>query len=181
MSKLCCVIGRLIRHLFRNLEEAIAGLALVTILISQSLQIVFRYVLQAPLTNTEELSRLLFIWLVFTGALVVSKRGAHLSIDVLVSILPPRFRAFVMWLNRIVILVFLVVLTVYGTRLVSLAGRVRTPALNAPVSVMYVPVLLFAVFSIVQMVRETIASFRASSRGSTESVAASRGSTIQGQ
>ena len=51
--------------------------------------VVLRYGFNAGLTISEELSRWLFVWMTFLGALVALRRRAHLGTDVLVSRLPP--------------------------------------------------------------------------------------------
>lgn len=50
--------------------------------------VVLRYGFDSGLTVSEELSRWLFVWLIFMGALVALRRRAHLGSDVLVSRLP---------------------------------------------------------------------------------------------
>ena len=52
--------------------------------------VVLRYGFNSGLTTSEELSRWLFVWLTFLGAIVAMKDGAHLGTDALVSRLPRR-------------------------------------------------------------------------------------------
>jgi len=51
--------------------------------------VVLRYIFNSSITVSEELSRWLFVWITFMGAVVALREHAHLGTDVLVSRLPP--------------------------------------------------------------------------------------------
>src|SRR5215217_7547897 len=50
--------------------------------------VVLRYGFNSGITVSEELSRFLFVWLTFLGAVVGLREGAHLGVDTLVRKLP---------------------------------------------------------------------------------------------
>ncbi|HSB71018.1 MAG TPA: TRAP transporter small permease [Candidatus Methylomirabilis sp.] len=54
--------------------------------------VVFRYVLNSPLSWGEELASLLFAWITFVGAFVGFRSRSHIAIDTLVVFLPGRVR-----------------------------------------------------------------------------------------
>ena len=75
---------RLIEGYCRLLEGAIAaGLALMVVLVFGN--VVLRYAFNSGITVSEEMSRWLFVWMTFLGAVVAMKEHAHLGTDVLVS------------------------------------------------------------------------------------------------
>jgi len=47
------------------------------------IQVFFRYVVQSSLGWSEELSRYLFVWLIFIGSAVALPKGFHIAIDML--------------------------------------------------------------------------------------------------
>jgi TRAP-type C4-dicarboxylate transport system permease small subunit len=51
--------------------------------------VVLRYGFNSGITVSEELSRWLFVWMTFLGAVVAVRKHAHLGTDTLVSRLPP--------------------------------------------------------------------------------------------
>jgi len=63
-----------------------ASLAVMVVLVFGN--VVMRYGFNSGITVSEELSRWLFVWLTFLGAIVAMKDGAHLGSDTLVSRLP---------------------------------------------------------------------------------------------
>lgn len=80
-------MNRYIDRCARALELAIAGfLALMVVLVFGN--VVLRYGFNSGIVISEELSRWLFIWLTFMGALVALRENAHLGTDMLVSRLP---------------------------------------------------------------------------------------------
>lgn len=51
--------------------------------------VVMRYAFNSGITLSEELSRWLFVWMTFMGAIVALKEHGHLGTDMLVGKLPP--------------------------------------------------------------------------------------------
>jgi TRAP-type C4-dicarboxylate transport system permease small subunit len=64
----------------------VACLALMVVMVFGN--VVLRYGFNSGLTISEELSRWLFVWMTFLGALVALRSHAHLGTDALVSRLP---------------------------------------------------------------------------------------------
>ena len=86
----------------------------------------WRYVLNAPLAWTEQVSRMLFVWITFVGAAVLYREQLHIAIDMFIAMLP-RARAAVVCAgrSRSPILAFILVLFVYGLKLVDRHPRRR--------------------------------------------------------
>lgn len=59
--------------------------------------VVLRYGFDSGITVSEELSRLIFVWLTFGGAFLVAREGGHLGMTSLVLMLGPKGR----WLCRL--------------------------------------------------------------------------------
>ncbi len=61
---------------------------LVTMVILVFGNVVLRYGFNDGITLSEELSRFLFIWITFLGAVIAMRENAHLGLDTLVRVLP---------------------------------------------------------------------------------------------
>lgn len=81
-------IGRLVDRALALAEWLLAG-ALLAMLVMVFGNVVLRYGFDSGITVAEELSRLLFVWVTFLGAVVVMRRGGHLGFDLAVRALPP--------------------------------------------------------------------------------------------
>lgn len=82
-------------------------IALFSVMIGVTfLQVVFRYVFDAPLTWSEEVARYLFVWIVFLGAVLGLHRGMHIGVDLLTQRLSVGARRAVALFNETMIIVF---------------------------------------------------------------------------
>ena len=101
------------------------------------LQVFFRYVVQASLGWSEELSRYLFVWLIFIGSALALPKGSHIAIDVLVNELPIRVRKWVHGFASICVMVFFIFLTIEGLKLCNLAQGQTSAAMEIPMGIAY--------------------------------------------
>jgi TRAP-type C4-dicarboxylate transport system permease small subunit len=80
-------MDRLVNGYCRLLEWAMAAaLAVMVVLVFGN--VVLRYAFNSGITVSEEMSRWLFVWMTFLGAIVALKEHGHLGSDMLVSRLP---------------------------------------------------------------------------------------------
>ena len=78
---------RLLRGYTRALD-LLSALCLAVMVVLVFGNVVLRYALNSGITVSEELSRWLFVWLTFMGAVVALRDHGHLGTDVLVARLP---------------------------------------------------------------------------------------------
>jgi len=71
-----------------NFAEWLLVLALAAMVIMVFGNVALRYLLDSGITVSDELSRLLFVWLTFLGAVTVLRHGGHLGFDAIVLALP---------------------------------------------------------------------------------------------
>ncbi|MYN11748.1 TRAP transporter small permease subunit [Pusillimonas sp. TS35] len=120
----------------RGLNLAIAGaLALMAIFVFAN--VIMRYFFHSGLTWAEEVSRFLFIWLIFLGAIVAFKANEHLGIDALARRLSVRGRRILFAANSLIILATLG-LTLHGAWLLTVMNLDQSsPAINLPYAYVY--------------------------------------------
>jgi TRAP-type C4-dicarboxylate transport system permease small subunit len=98
------MVVRLVEAYFRLLRFTIAAcLALMVVLVFGN--VVLRYGFNSGITVSEELSRWLFVWMVFLGAIVAMRRRAHLGMDSLVERLPEAGKKACFALSHVLMLV----------------------------------------------------------------------------
>ena len=92
------------------------GLILTTtiMIVTCTLQVLSRYVLEHPFSWTEELGRFAFIWWSFLGAAYVVRLNGHLGMDILVKVLPYRLRIAIQRLVFVLTLGFAALVTYKG-------------------------------------------------------------------
>ena len=72
-------------RVLRALAEWPAALLVVAEIVVLSLGVISRYVLQSPLTWSDELASVLFLWLAMLGAVVAMQHGEHMRLTVFVA------------------------------------------------------------------------------------------------
>lgn len=86
-------MNRLVEGYFRLLK-ALMALCLLLMVALVFGNVVLRYAFNTGITLSEELSRWLFVYLVFLGAIVALREHAHLGVDAFVKRLAPQGRRF---------------------------------------------------------------------------------------
>lgn len=88
------------------------------------LQVFTRFVLDAPLSWTEELARYLMVWMGFLGAGIGLKYGLHMSLGILSDRLRGKTKLVMHVLSHVLTLSIGVLICVYGYK-IMLSGRER--------------------------------------------------------
>ena len=83
-------------HVYRNLEQYFCAFLMVLMVSCLGAQVFFRFVLNASLTWSEELSRFAFIWLVYMGAVLGAKERIHIRVTAFHRLLPAAARGWVL-------------------------------------------------------------------------------------
>lgn len=95
-----------VAFLLRHVEEVIAGLALVVVVLSVSWGVLSRYVTAQPAPWAGEVAAIAFAWLMFIGAAAGFKHRAHISIDILTQMLPRRARRVMAAVTDLIVVAF---------------------------------------------------------------------------
>jgi TRAP-type C4-dicarboxylate transport system permease small subunit len=98
----------------------------------------------------EEVTRFAGIWSVFLVAGLTIRHGAHLGVDFLTAVFPPRVRTVVRLFNCGLILAFSGLLLVYGVRLAAENMGQYSPALEWPMGVVYLCIPIGAALMVVE-------------------------------
>jgi len=117
--------------------EAFGVLLIAAYTVLVLLQVFFRYVLNDPLTWSEELARYLFIWCAFLGWIVASRKRSHLAMTFVVDKMPPRAQAAIGAAIEIATILFAWILGTRGARLVANNWDVENVAVPFNLGVVY--------------------------------------------
>jgi tripartite ATP-independent transporter DctM subunit len=123
--------ARIDGSLVRGIEILAAGLvALETLILFAG--VVSRYVVHQPLTWSDELASILFLWLAMLGAVVAYARAEHMRMGALVARLAPQGRAFFDALALAVGIAFLALIFYPAFDYAIDEIAITTPALEIP-------------------------------------------------
>lgn len=160
-------ISRLVSDAVERIVGCITMALTAVMLVIVLAQVVFRG-FRASISWSEELSRMLLIWIGMLGAGIGIKHGAHVGMDILAEYLPRgAARVFSIFIN-IAVIVFSILFAHHSTIAAIAAQRVRATTLPWT---MFVPKLALPVgsyliaFHSIHLVLEDIASWRTYSEG----------------
>lgn len=97
--------------------KAFLGTCMAAIVLITIAAVWWRYVLNAPLAWIEQVSNMLFIWIVFVGSAILYRQQLHIAVDVFVRMLPERMASIMFWIIEVANLFFIVILFVYSLKL----------------------------------------------------------------
>ncbi|RLL43872.1 TRAP transporter small permease [Oceanobacillus piezotolerans] len=109
-----------------------AALAIMVVLVFGN--VVLRYFLNSGITWSEEMSRYLFIWLTFLGAIGAFNNKEHLGVDMLIKRLPAKAKKVVLIIGDLLML-FVLILILDGSWKMTLINMDSTaPATGMPLA-----------------------------------------------
>lgn len=87
----------------QRMAEALMVLALVGMVVAVFVNVVLRYVFNTSIVSYEEISRLLFVWLVAVGSIVAAFEGSHLGFDLVTARVGPAGRKALFWVSQVLV------------------------------------------------------------------------------
>ena len=120
-----------------NVIEYICMATLVILVCIVFFQVFTRYVLGFTPRWSEETAVILMIWLGFITTAIGVKRGTHLSISAVVDLLPKSVQKVVFYFDELAVMLFGIILLIYGRDLAIHTMSSTLPATQLPAGVLY--------------------------------------------
>lgn len=146
--------------------------------------VILRYLFNSGLEISEEVSRFIFVWLTFIGAIVALKDGAHLGVDTLVRRLPKGGRIACYWVSHLLMLWCCWLLWKGSWVQTRLNWDNVAPVSEIPVAAMYgsglVAAALMAIILVTNLWRAMKGEFVAEAASAEEEYAAGHAAAVEG-
>jgi len=117
-------------QLLRWLTEIPAALLVVAEIVILFAGVVSRYVFNKPLTWSDELASVLFLWLAMLGAVIALRRGEHMRLTTFVNLMRPAWRAWVDSVSALIVIVFVLLILSPSWEYIAGQWLITTPALE---------------------------------------------------
>ena len=132
---------------FRNHAEKIfdwiVSLALFALTALVFTQVVSRYIFNSPISWTEEMARILFVWICFMGTFLALKTKGHIAVETLLHrFFNAEARSYVTATADFLILYYCIYLAFMGFVMVQKTAQDFTPVLLIPFSYLYAAIAL---------------------------------------
>ena len=146
---------RMLRGYTRVLD-ALGGLCLAVMVVLVFGNVVLRYTFNSGITVSEELSRWLFVWLTFMGAVVALREHGHLGTDALVSRLPATGKKICLVLAQLAMLYVSWLLLTGSWTQMMINWDTEAPVTGASVGIFYASGVLMGGSSIAILLRDLL-------------------------
>ena len=144
-------LGRYTRAL-----DMLSGLCLAIMVVLVFGNVVLRYTANSGITVSEELSRWLFVWLTFMGAVVALREHGHLGTDVLVSRLPAVGKKVCLVLAQVAMLYVSWLLLKGSWAQMAINADTEAPVTGASVGIFYASGVLMGGSAIAILLRDLL-------------------------
>jgi TRAP-type transport system small permease protein len=141
-------------------EGIVATVVLIAMVATVFLQVIGRAGLSHPPIWTEELSRWLFVWMIFLGLPEVERTGAHLQVDLLPNMLPAKARKVLFTLIDLAMLAVFSELVWIGYKTVVRTMRATSVTMPTTDAVLYAAFPVAGVFVIFRVVQRMVRRWR---------------------
>jgi TRAP-type C4-dicarboxylate transport system permease small subunit len=140
-----------------RIVDSFMAFLIIGMTIVVSVSVFYRYVLNHPLSWSEEVTRLMIVWVSFIGAYMAMRENRHIGFDILVNRFSPKLRRIIALIGQILILIFLGVVIWEGILFSKEFLNVGMPYTNIPVGWFY-----YTVFPVsgVLMAMQTLLTIR---------------------
>jgi TRAP-type transport system small permease protein len=146
------MFDRMITASMRRLEGAIGVmLALMVVLVFGN--VVLRYGFNSGIAVSDEVSRYLFIWLTFIGAVIAVHEHAHLGVDTLLQALPRKGKLFCVVVSDLLMLATVALLFHGSWKQTVINMSTRSPVSQVPMALIYIAGLVASVMMGVLLMR----------------------------
>jgi TRAP-type transport system small permease protein len=134
--------------------DALTALLLAIMVLLVFGNVVLRYAFNSGITVSEEMSRWLFVWLTFLGAIVAIKERGHLGTDMLVARLPVWGKKLCFVVGHVLMLYVCWLLFAGSLAQARINWDVEAPVSGASMAIFYAAGVFFAASAALLLLRE---------------------------
>ena len=109
---------------------------------------------------TEEIARILLVWLTFWGAILVQREDSHIRLEIVARVLPERTRAYALVLIDLAVVAFLLVVIFSGVPYALHEFELTLPGTGLPRSVFVFAVIISSIFIAAHALRHLFVKMR---------------------
>lgn len=156
----------LLKSFLKNIDDWIAVVSLASIILLVGANVILRYVFSKPIAWTEEVTLILFVWLIFVGMSTAMKNKTHIGVDYFVNKLPKPLKMVAEYIRILAIYIVLIyVFIILGVKFIgNVSGKV-TPILTISYQFVNIAVIVGAVLTIIHFTSQIIKGYKDTQKG----------------
>ena len=143
--------------ILKIIEGYLIAIMLLIIALLIFVDVLARNIISISSAGVEEISVILFIYIIFLTASVATREGIHIEVDTLFNKLSHKNRIVTSLISEILTVIFFITLTIIGIKLTMAHWLFTTPTYEFPMSVLSFPLpasaSLMAVYTVNKIIR----------------------------
>lgn len=136
--------------------KSLTGILIVIMMVLVVVQVFFRYVLNNPLSGTQEIARFAMVWLVMLGSSVAIRNESHVSVSFVTELMPKRINKIFRIIKYILVILFFYIFLVSGWDLTTRSMVQLSPSNRIPMGYIIVSLPITAVLSIIYSIEKLL-------------------------
>ena len=148
MNKLNSFLSRLLQ-----INEIFTVVLLSIMVAIVGMNVVLRYVFRTGVIWSEEFVRYAYVWVIFLGSVTAVRDNGHINFDLIVSRLSRKTARIVLCAGDLLVIVFQVILVVYGVQMIFLTDGMTSPVMHASMPLVYLIFPLSGLLMILAMLK----------------------------
>ncbi len=136
-----------------GLKEYYASILVMASFLILIAEVFLRYVIGSSMEWTDEISRLLLVWMTFTGIGLVILERKEIFAQVFTQKLSPQAKKIWSRLIDLLVLVFNIFLIIFGVQMTHFSWDIKTESLELPFSYFYVSIPLGAILAVYYLIK----------------------------
>lgn len=136
------------------------ALLMAAMVVIISAQVWYRFVLNNPLSWSEEAGRYLFVWISFIGAAAGVRYQVHLGIDLMDKLLSPKAYKWMVVLVNLIIQIFLLMIIYWGFKILGVIKFQESASMHISMRYPYMAVPVGGIFMFINSVRIMVAALQ---------------------
>ncbi|MDG2918083.1 TRAP transporter small permease [Bisgaard Taxon 10/6] len=140
--------------------QILLGVMLAVMIALVFFNVILRFFFNSGLVWSEEVSRYVFVYVIYLGAIVAMKENAHLGVDTFIKKAPEKLKWLLFVLGRLIIIVVMAILFKGSLAMVIQSHTAKAAATGLPLSVVYgiglltgAAIILIALLNIIDVIR----------------------------
>ncbi|MFD1448744.1 TRAP transporter small permease [Oceanobacillus profundus] len=131
---------RLIKIILDRLLLVVSLTMLAVMIVIIIYQVFSRQILSSTPSWSEELSRILFVWVSFLGIAYGFKEKLHIALGLIVNMMPNKVQDFFDYVAKVIVIFFGIIMIYYGWNFTTLMGNNTMPGTGLPSSMLYLAI-----------------------------------------
>jgi len=142
---------------FTEAAICLIGMSAITLIIF--IHVIFRYVVQSPLQWSEEVARMMTIWIAFGGASYGFRRGAHIGVTALIDKAQGKMKTFIRFSGQILVILFFILTFYFGLQLTIGMVGVSSVAAKIPMVLPFLSIPVGSAMVLIRLIQQLVVEF----------------------